>query len=96
MSYATPSVTDAVGATVSCVPASGSTFPIGTSTVLCTASDAAGNTATRSFTVTVNSLAARNNCRRHSDDAAVVAEQDNDTGDGQRGGDRQRAHQRHV
>lgn len=37
----------------SCVPASGSTFPIGASTVTCTASDAAGNTATATFTVTV-------------------------------------------
>src|SRR5262249_31276993 len=34
-------------------PASGSTFPLGTTTVNCTATDAAGNTATCSFTVTV-------------------------------------------
>jgi hypothetical protein len=39
--------------TISCTPASGSTFPIGTTTVTCTATDAAGNTATASFTVTV-------------------------------------------
>jgi hypothetical protein len=38
---------------VSCTPASGSLFAIGTTSVSCTASDAAGNTATGSFTVTV-------------------------------------------
>jgi hypothetical protein len=36
-----------------CTPASGSTFPIGVTTVTCTAADAAGNTATKSFTVTI-------------------------------------------
>jgi len=36
-----------------CLPASGSTFPVGTTTVACSATDAAGNTATRSFKVTV-------------------------------------------
>lgn len=39
--------------TVSCVPPSGSSFPLGTTTVNCSASDAAGNTSTGSFTVTV-------------------------------------------
>jgi beta-lactamase superfamily II metal-dependent hydrolase/predicted extracellular nuclease len=38
---------------VVCAPASGSTFPIGTTTVACTAADAHGNTASGSFTVTV-------------------------------------------
>jgi len=38
---------------VTCVPASGSTFPIGATTVICSASDNAGNTATASFHVTV-------------------------------------------
>jgi len=38
---------------VTCVPPSGSTFPIGTTTVECSATDAAGNTATGSFTITV-------------------------------------------
>jgi len=42
-----------------CTPASGSTFPIGTSTVGCTATDAAGNSASGSFTVTVNGPAAQ-------------------------------------
>jgi sialate O-acetylesterase len=36
-----------------CSPASGSTFPIGTTTVQSTATDAAGNIATGSFTITV-------------------------------------------
>ncbi len=39
--------------TVICSPASGSTFPVGTTTVTCTATDAGGNTATCPFTVTV-------------------------------------------
>jgi hypothetical protein len=38
---------------VSCVPASGSLFPVGTTTVNCSAEDDAGNEATGSFTVTV-------------------------------------------
>lgn len=37
----------------SCVPASGSTFPIGTTVVACTTADAAGNGAAASFTVTI-------------------------------------------
>ena len=44
--------------TVVCLPASGSTFPIGTTTVNCRASDGAGNSSTASFTVTITSLAA--------------------------------------
>jgi len=39
--------------TVACVPPSGSAFPIGTTTVTCTASDACGQTATCQFRVTV-------------------------------------------
>jgi hypothetical protein len=39
---------------VTCTPASGSTFPIGTTTVNCEATDAAGNVGTALFTVTVN------------------------------------------
>jgi hypothetical protein len=38
---------------VSCTPASGFTFALGATTVTCTAHDAAGNTATKTFTVTV-------------------------------------------
>src|SRR2546426_842631 len=50
-----PSATDLVDGSVavSCSPASGSTFPLGTMAVLCTATDAHGNTATGSFQVTV-------------------------------------------
>jgi hypothetical protein len=36
-----------------CTPSSGATFPLGTTTVSCSATDAAGNTANGSFTVTV-------------------------------------------
>ena len=39
--------------TVSCTPASGATFPLGTTTVACTASDASGNTASATFAVSV-------------------------------------------
>ncbi len=42
-------------ATVSCSHASGSTFPVGTTNVTCTAADGLGNTASCAFTVTVNS-----------------------------------------
>lgn len=41
---------------VSCTPPSGSTFPLGTTTVTCTATDASGNSASCSFTVTVADL----------------------------------------
>jgi X-Pro dipeptidyl-peptidase len=44
--------------TVDCVPPSGSTFPIGTTTVSCAATDASGNSSTGSFTVRVNGSAA--------------------------------------
>ncbi len=43
---------------VSCVPASGSTFPLGTTAVACTAADASGNTLTRFFNVTVRDTVA--------------------------------------
>lgn len=49
------SATDLVdGATaVTCAPASGSTFPIGVTTVSCSSTDAHANTGTKTFTVTV-------------------------------------------
>jgi len=54
VNYPAPTASDnCPGVTVLCSPASGSTFPVGTTTVTCTATDAAGNTATCSFTVTV-------------------------------------------
>ena len=46
--------------TPTCNPASGSTFPVGTTTVTCTATDAAGNTGTASFTVTVTPVVVPN------------------------------------
>jgi hypothetical protein len=42
---------------LSCVPASGSTFPIGSTTVVCTATDAHGDSSTASFTVYVKGAA---------------------------------------
>jgi large repetitive protein len=52
----TATATDLVDVTdpVVCSPASGSTFNLGTTTVNCSSTDAHGNTATGSFTVTVN------------------------------------------
>ena len=52
------SATDANPASpaVTCTPASGGTFAIGTTTVKCSATDAAGNTGSASFTVTVKSV----------------------------------------
>jgi hypothetical protein len=41
---------------VVCVPPSGSVFPVGVTTVQCTATDASGNASTRSFTVTVTGV----------------------------------------
>ena len=40
-----------------CAPASGSTFPVGVTTVKCTATDVAGNPGSASFTVTVKAVA---------------------------------------
>ncbi|HQR35495.1 MAG TPA: S8 family serine peptidase, partial [Blastocatellia bacterium] len=56
VTFATPTATDnCPGATVACVPASGSSFAVGTTTVTCTASDASPNSpnTTCTFTVTV-------------------------------------------
>ena len=51
----TPTATDnCPGVTVSSVPASGSVFPVGITTVTVTATDASGNTDTCTFDVTVN------------------------------------------
>ncbi len=51
----TPTASDTVSGAVgvACIPASGSRFPAGTTTVSCSARDGAGNTAQGSFTVTV-------------------------------------------
>ncbi|MEW6207797.1 MAG: HYR domain-containing protein [Acidobacteriota bacterium] len=56
VNYSDPSVGDncsGVGSPM-CTPPSGSTFPKGTTTVVCTVTDAANNSAMCSFTVTVN------------------------------------------
>jgi X-Pro dipeptidyl-peptidase len=55
VTYPAPGVTDDVdpSPTATCDPASGSRFPIGVTTVTCTARDASGNTTTKTFTVTV-------------------------------------------
>ncbi len=57
VSYPAPTATDAGGGSVSvsCVPPSGSVFPIGFHSVNCTATDACGNRSTCSFRVTVKS-----------------------------------------
>src|SRR6185503_5101823 len=50
----TPPATDNPAVTsLVCSPASGSTFPLGSPTVTCTASDAAGNTSSATFNVVV-------------------------------------------
>ncbi len=55
VTYTPPTASDIVDGVVVavCVPASGSTFPIATTTVTCTATDAHGNSASTSFTVQV-------------------------------------------
>lgn len=58
VSYAMPTASDLVSgaAPVNCAPASGATFPIGTTQVACTASDATGNPGTVRFNVTVQNV----------------------------------------
>ncbi|HEY8989451.1 MAG TPA: HYR domain-containing protein, partial [Candidatus Limnocylindrales bacterium] len=55
LTYSPPTATDIAdpSPTVVCLPASGSTIPVGTTTVTCTATDAAGNHASKSFMATV-------------------------------------------
>jgi uncharacterized repeat protein (TIGR01451 family) len=64
VSYATPTATDncTQDVQVNCSPASGSSFPTGTTTVTCTATDASNNTTTCSFTVTVSAVACALTC----------------------------------
>ena len=56
VAYTLPTATDIVDGSVavSCAPVSGSSFAIGTTTVNCSATDAAGNTGTSSFNVIVS------------------------------------------
>ena len=53
--YVAPTATDSKGSplVVTCTPASGSLFPVGTTTVTCSASNSQGETATTTFTVTI-------------------------------------------
>ncbi len=55
VTFSTPTATDTVDGSVTptCTPASNSVFPVGTTTVNCTATDAHNNSATKSFHVTV-------------------------------------------
>ncbi len=55
VSYPAATATDVVGVASgpTCAPAAGSVFPLGATTVTCTASDAAGNVGTGTFIVTV-------------------------------------------
>lgn len=56
VNYTLPTASDLVDGSVpvSCTPASGAQFPLGATTVNCSATDAAGNTGSSSFTVTVS------------------------------------------
>jgi len=54
VNYASPTASDnCPGVSAACTPASGTSFPTGTTTVTCTATDSSGNTASCSFTVSV-------------------------------------------
>jgi hypothetical protein len=55
VNYTSPATTDAVdgNGTANCTPASGSQFAVGSTTVTCTATDAAGNSAQSTFKVNV-------------------------------------------
>ena len=68
----TVTATDAIdpSPTVSCTPPSGSTFAVGPSTVDCRATDAAGNVAHGSFTVTVTP--SKTPLQRLTDDANAI------------------------
>ncbi len=62
ITYTAPTVSDnCPGVTTNCVPPSGSIFPLGTTTVSCTATDSSGNTATCSFTVSVFNVRLQDN-----------------------------------
>jgi hypothetical protein len=55
VNYTPPTATDSTDGPelVTCLPGSGSTFPLGASTITCSATDAHGNTSTVSFSVSV-------------------------------------------
>ena len=63
VTYTTPTATDDTNSvTVSCDRPSGSSFPVGTTTVTCTATDAAINQTSCSFTVTVTGTSCELSC----------------------------------
>ena len=63
VNFATPLASDNCGVpTVSCTPASGSSFKLGTTPVICTATDAAGNTNNCTFDITVTQGGGTNAC----------------------------------
>ncbi|MBI3649507.1 MAG: HYR domain-containing protein [Acidobacteria bacterium] len=67
VTYPAPQVSDnCPGASVVCSPASGSTFPTGTTTVTCTATDASNNTASCSFTLNVFSGCLQDDTNRNN------------------------------
>jgi HYR domain-containing protein/carboxypeptidase family protein len=53
VNFTTTASDNCPGVVVVCTPPSGSCFPVGVTTVTCTATDASGNTATCSFTISV-------------------------------------------
>ncbi|MEK6304146.1 MAG: HYR domain-containing protein [Acidobacteriota bacterium] len=53
VNFTTTATDNCPGVTVVCNPPSGTCFPVGVTTVTCTATDASGNTATCTFTVSV-------------------------------------------
>jgi hypothetical protein len=60
VTYTKPTASDIVDSSphVACAPASGSVFPVGTTTVRCSATDASGNASTAQFSVTVGRMQA--------------------------------------
>ncbi|HSB11109.1 MAG TPA: HYR domain-containing protein, partial [Blastocatellia bacterium] len=61
VNYSSPTVVgNPPGVTLTCSPPSGSNFPLGTTTVNCTATDAANNKGSCGFTVTVNPFVPNN------------------------------------
>ena len=64
------------GVTTMCTPPSGSCFPVGTTTVTCTATDASGNTASCSFAVTTFDV-----CLQDDSNPATVLLINSQTGD---------------
>jgi subtilisin-like proprotein convertase family protein len=60
VNYPAPVVVDNCSVTALCTPASGSAFPLGVTTVTCTATDASNNTATCSFTVSLFDICLQN------------------------------------